>query len=82
LQIVRQVGVKGGPGAWMLFRPEEIHPRSPPGPILWRTTHLTVRIAYDGLRAHGEDLFIAHHHGEGRPTVETGGIHTDRLPRK
>jgi hypothetical protein len=66
----------------MLFRPEEIHPRLPPGPILWRATHLTVRIAHDGLRAYGEYLFIAHHNGKWHTTVKTWSIHTNHFPRK
>jgi hypothetical protein len=66
----------------MLFRPEEVHPRSPPGAILRRTTHLTIRIAHNGLRADRENLFIAHHYGELCTAVETGGIHTHHLARK
>jgi hypothetical protein len=82
LQILCKVSIIGGPGARMLFRPEEIHPSSPPGPILWRPTYLAVGIAHHSLRTYGECLFIAHLHDETCSTVETWGIHPYHLARK
>jgi hypothetical protein len=53
----------------VLFRPEEIHPRSAPGAIFRGATHLTVGIADEISGFDPEHLLVPHLNGKGDPTV-------------
>ena len=69
LEIGLELRVERRPVPGMLFRPEEIHPRSAPGAIFRRATHLTVGIADEVSGFDPEHLLVSHLNDDGGPTV-------------
>ncbi len=66
----------------MLFRPEEVHVRSPVGAA--RPLHANGRdgVPHDGLRLDRQHLLIAHHDHHGLAAVQAWRVHPHRLSRK
>lgn len=66
----------------MLFRPEEVHPRSPEGPVLRWAANLSVCVANHFGRLDREDLLVSHLDREGPAAVETWRIDANGLSGK
>lgn len=66
----------------MLFRPEEVHVRSPESAARSLNADGGDGVSRDRIRLHGQHLLIAHNNNHGLPAVETGRIHPYGLSRK
>ena len=66
----------------MLFRPEEIHARSPVGPTFRRPANLAVGIAHYRLGLNRNDRLIAHLYHDRLRAVEARSVHAHRLSGK
>ena len=66
----------------MLFRPEEVHAGSTPGPGFWRSPYLTVGVAHDAHWVDREHLLVVHLDHQVFATIQTGGVDPYRLAGK
>lgn len=66
----------------MLFRPEEIHTRSPVRPIFRGPANFTISISREGVRLDRKHRLIPHLHYHRLPAIEARSVHTYRLSRK
>ena len=71
-----------GPFAGMLFRPEEIHTRSPVRPIFRGPTNFTISISREGVRLDRKQRLIPHLHYHRLPAIEARGVYTYGLSGK
>ena len=66
----------------MLFRPEEVHVRSPVGAAWALYADGSDGVSHDGIRLDRQHLLVAHDDNHGCPAVQTGRIHPYRLSWK
>jgi hypothetical protein len=59
----------------MLFRPEEVHVRSPVSATWSLDADGSDRVCHDGVRLDRQYLLVAHHDSHGLPAVQTGRVH-------
>ena len=66
----------------MLFRPEEVHVRSPVSPARALNPDGGDRVTHDICGLGRQQLFVAHHDDHRLAAVQTGGVHPYCLTRK
>src|SRR5215471_6149450 len=74
--------IEEGPAPRMLFRPEEVHPRSEKGWTAPRRSESVVEVTRHPWWIHRQELAVAHLEDHGVAAVETRRLHLDRYPRE
>src|SRR5215472_5771443 len=76
------LGVEEGPTPCMLFRPEEVHPRSEKRRTPARRSEAVIEMAHHPRWIHRHELPVAYLEDHGVAAVETRRLHLDRCPRE
>ena len=82
LKFSRIVGLELRPLTSVLFRPEEVHVRSPVSAAWPLHADGSDGISHERLRLDRQYLFIAHNYNHGLAAVQTRRIHPYRLSRE
>ena len=82
LQVGVVVSIVQRPLPSMLFRPEEIHAASTPGPILGWPADFTTTVSDDRLRIGAEDAPVPDLNSHRVAAIETRGRNVDRFTRE
>ena len=66
----------------MLFRPEEVHTRSPVGPTLRRPAKSAIGVAHQSVWLNRKHFLISHLYDDRLPAIEARSVHTHHLSGK